>query len=132
MLGAQRQFIDEHQKHEIWLPNQIYKPGSWGSIGGEVFKIKNSGRQSYGTDKNIRGTANDPIYQTQLVGLESYQLDVPKGKYRSNHAYFAELIGNAIQSVLPYNLDSLIAVGKEVPPQRVFDVYLNDKLMIKI
>jgi beta-galactosidase len=128
-LGGQRQFID-NQQHEIWLPSQIYKPGSWGSVGGEVFKIKNSGRQSYGTDKNIRGTANDPIYQTQLVGLESYQLDVPKGKYEVT-LYFAELMGNGIQSVLPYNLDSLIAVSKEVPPQRVFDVYLNDKLIIK-
>lgn len=128
-LGSQRQFIDEH-KQEIWLPSQAYKTGSWGNIGGEVFKIKNSSRQTYGTDKNIRGTANDPIYQTQLVGLDSYQLDVPKGKYEVT-LHFAELMGNGIQSVLPYNLDSLIAVSKEVPPQRVFDVYLNDKLVIK-
>ena len=40
-------------------------------------------------------------------------------------------MGNGIQSALPYNLDSLVAVGKEVPPQRVFDVYLNDQLVIK-
>ncbi|MFA6278288.1 MAG: glycoside hydrolase family 2 TIM barrel-domain containing protein, partial [Pedobacter sp.] len=80
LLGSQRQFVNE-QKHEIWLPSQPYKAGSWGSVGGEAFKIKNSGRQSYGSDKNIRGTFNDPIYQTQLIGLESYQLDVPKGKY---------------------------------------------------
>lgn len=129
LLGSQRQFVDE-QKHEIWLPSQSYKPGSWGSVGGEAFKIKNSSRQSYGSDKNIRGTFNDPIYQTQLIGLESYQLDVPKGKYEVT-MHFAELMGNGIQSVLPYNLDSLIAVNKEVPPQRVFDVYLNDKLVIK-
>jgi beta-galactosidase len=129
VLGSQRQFVDE-QKHEIWLPSQPYKAGSWGSVGGEIFKIKNSSRQSYGSDKNIRGTFNDPIYQTQLIGIESYQLDVPKGKYEVT-MHFAELMGNGIQSVLPYNLDSLIAVSKEVPPQRVFDVYLNDKLVIK-
>ena len=40
-------------------------------------------------------------------------------------------MGNGIQSVLPYNLDSLVAEGKEVPPQRIFDVYLNGKLVIK-
>ncbi|WP_235524215.1 glycoside hydrolase family 2 TIM barrel-domain containing protein [Pedobacter sp. Hv1] len=129
VLGSQRQFIDE-QKQEIWFPSQPYQPGSWGHNGGEAFKIKNSGRQSYGTDKNIRGTFNDPIYQTQLLGLESYQLDVPKGKYEVT-LHFAELMGNGIQSVLPYNLDSLIAVSKDVPEQRIFDVYLNDKLVIK-
>lgn len=132
-LGSQRQFIDP-QKKEIWLPSQIYKAGSWGSIGGEPFKIKNSGRQAYGSDKNIRGTFNDPVYQTQLVGLEGYQLDVPKGKYEIT-LHFAELMGNGIQSVLPYNLDSLIEVSKsankEVPEQRIFDVYLNDKQIIK-
>ncbi|MEE1944483.1 glycoside hydrolase family 2 TIM barrel-domain containing protein [Pedobacter sp. KR3-3] len=132
-LGSQRQFIDFQQK-EIWLPSQAYKPGSWGSIGGEPFKIKNSGRQAYGSDKNIRGTFNDPVYQTQLVGLDGYQLDVPKGKYEVV-LHFAELMGNGIQSVLPYNLDSLIeaskSANKEVPEQRIFDVYLNDKLIIK-
>lgn len=129
LMGSQRQFIDQ-QKQEIWLPSKTYSEGSWGYIGGEAFKIKNSGRQSYGSDKNIRGTFNDPIYQTQLVGIDSYQLDVPKGKYEVT-LHFAELMGNGIQSVLPYNLDSLIAVSKEVPEQRIFDVYLNDKLVIK-
>jgi len=129
LLGSQRQFIDE-QKKEVWLPSQPYQQGSWGHIGGEAFKIKNSSRQVYGTDKNIRGTFNDPIYQTQLVGLDGYQLAVPKGKYEVI-LHFSELMGNGIQSVLPYNLDSLIAVSKEVPEQRVFDVLLNDKLVIK-
>ncbi|MES2651953.1 MAG: glycoside hydrolase family 2 TIM barrel-domain containing protein [Bacteroidota bacterium] len=128
LLGSQRQFID--QKNQIWLPSQTYQTGSWGSIGGEAFKVKSTSRQSYGTDKNIRGTANDPIYQTQLVGLEGYQLDVPRGKYEIT-LHLAELMGNGIQSVLPYNLDSLIAVDKVVPDQRIFDVYLNDKLIIK-
>lgn len=128
LLGGQRQYID-FNKNEIWLPGKTYSSNSWGHIGGEPFKIKNSSRQSYGTDKNIRGTADDPIYQTQLVGLEGYQLDVPKGKYEIT-LHFAELMGNGIQSVLPYNLDSLVATGNEVPPQRIFNVYLNDKLVI--
>lgn len=128
LLGSQRQFIDP--QNQIWLPSQTYQTGSWGSIGGEPFKVKSTSRHSYGTDKNIRGTVNDPIYQTQLVGLEKYQLDVPKGKYEVT-LHFAELMGNGIQSVLPYNLDSLMALDKAVPEQRVFDVYLNDKLVIK-
>ena len=129
LLGSQRQYLDL-QKQELWLPSKTYVDGSWGNIGGEAFKVKNSSRQTYGTDKNIRGTFNDPVYQTQLVGLDGYQLNVPKGKYEVT-LHFAELMGNGIQSVLPYNLDSLVAEGKEVPPQRVFDVYLNDKLVLK-
>lgn len=128
LLGSQRQFIDS--KDQLWLPSQAYTSGSWGSIGGEAFKVKNTSRQTYGTDKNINGTADDPIYQTQLVGLKGFQFDVPKGKYEVT-LHFAELMGNGIQSVLPYNLDSLVAVDKVVPEQRIFDVYLNDKLIIK-
>ncbi|SFG83182.1 glycoside hydrolase family 2 TIM barrel-domain containing protein [Pedobacter insulae] len=128
LMGSKRQFIDPKQ-HSIWLPSQLYENGSWGNIGGEPFKVKSTSRQSYGTDSNIKGTANDPIYQTQLVGLDGYQLDVPKGKYEVT-LHFAELMGNGIQSMLPYNLDSLIAVDKIIPEQRIFDVYLNDKLII--
>ncbi|RZK56538.1 MAG: DUF4982 domain-containing protein [Pedobacter sp.] len=128
LLGSQRQFVDE-ENQEVWLPNQIYKEGSWGSIGGEAFKPKNTSRQSYGSDKNIIGTLNDPIYQTQLIGLEAYQLDVPRGKYEIT-LHFAELAGTGA-STLPYNLDSLIAANKEIPEQRIFDVYLNEKQIIK-
>lgn len=128
LMGSQRQFIDNQQ--QIWLPSRAYEPNSWGHLGGEAFKIKNSGRMAYGSDKNIIGTQNDPIYQTQQVGIEGYQFSVPKGKYEIT-LHFAELMGNGIQTNLPYNLDSLIAGGKEVPPQRIFDVYLNGRLVIK-
>jgi beta-galactosidase len=128
LLGSQRQFIDD--KNQVWLPSVTYQSKNWGSLGGEAFKIKNSGRQQYGSDKDIKGTQNDPIYQTQLVGISGYVVNAPKGKYEVT-LHFAELMGNGIQTVLPYNLDSLIAEGKEVPPQRIFDVYLNDKLIIK-
>jgi len=128
LLGSQRQFIDD--KNQIWLPSKTFEKNSWGTIGGEPFKIKNSSRQQYGSDKDIKGTLNDPIYQTQAVGLEAFEVSASKGKYEVT-LHFAELMGNGIQSVLPYNLDSLIAKGKELPPQRIFDVYLNDKLVIK-
>ncbi len=128
LLGSQRQFLDD--QNQLWLPSKPYEQNSWGHIGGEPFKIKNSSRQLYGSDKNIIGTQNDPIYQTQSVGLDAYELAVPKGKYEVT-LHFAELMGNGIQSVLPYNLDSLVAEGKEVPSQRIFDVYLNGKQIIK-
>ncbi|RZL59739.1 MAG: glycoside hydrolase family 2 protein, partial [Pedobacter sp.] len=53
LLGSQRQFIDD--KNQIWLPSQAFTKGSWGAIGGQPFKIKNSSRQQYGSDKDIKG-----------------------------------------------------------------------------
>lgn len=128
LMGSRRQFIDD--ENQIWLPSPSHQTNDLGSNGGEAFKIKNSGRQQYGSDKDINGTQNDPIYQTQLVGINGYFLPTTKGKYEVT-LHFAELMGNGIQNVLPYNLDSLIAEGKELPPQRIFDVYMNDKLIIK-
>lgn len=127
IMGTSRQFLSNNQT--LWLPDKPYQKGSWGSIGGEAFKMKNASRQSYGTDKDILGTLDDPIYQTQLVGLLGYQLDVPNGKYEMI-LHFAELLGNGA-TALPYNLDSLVASGKEIPPQRIFDVELNGKQIIK-
>lgn len=127
LLGSQRQFIDS--KNQVWLPSKIYETNSWGSIGGETFKVKGNSRQSYGSDKNINGTIDDPIYQTQLLDLEAYYLAVPKGKYELT-LHFAELVGTG-PSNLPYNLDSLTATNKEIPEQRIFDVILNDKVIIK-
>jgi beta-galactosidase len=40
-------------------------------------------------------------------------------------------MGHGIQSVLPYNLDTLITTTNEAPRQRIFDVYINDKLAKK-
>ena len=77
LLGSQRQFIDD--KNQIWLPSKPHETNSWGHSSGEPFKIKNSYRQLYGSDKDIKGTLNDPIYQTQLVGIDPYEIGAPKG-----------------------------------------------------
>lgn len=60
LLGADRYYIDE-RRQQIWLPDQPYRPGSWGHIGGKPFKIANGGRLPYGTDKNIVGTMMIPF-----------------------------------------------------------------------
>jgi len=36
---------------------------------------------SFGTDVSVKGTENDPIYQTQPIGIEAYKFDVPDGTY---------------------------------------------------
>lgn len=54
-----------------WLPDQPYKPGSWGYIGGKA----------RGSTSEITNTIDGPIYQTWREGEIAYQIDAPKGDY---------------------------------------------------
>ncbi|PTS92432.1 glycoside hydrolase family 2 [Pedobacter sp. HMWF019] len=122
LLGAERYFIDE-QEHTLWIPDQAYRKGSWGYIGGAPFKGTNN-RISYGSDKNILGTDRDPIYQTQQVGLSAYKMDVPDGTYELT-LFFSELMGGPDKEALAYNLDN--NHQKEIQEQRIFNVNVNGK-----
>lgn len=125
LLGAKRYYLDEGRK-EIWLPDQPYRTGSWGYKGGAPFKV-NNGRQSYGTDKGITGTDDDPVYQTQQVGIQQYRLDVGQGQYELT-LHFAELEGTAAMP-LPYNLNQTGAA--DTAKNRIFDVYVNGNLVLE-
>jgi len=125
LLGAKRYYTDEHL-HQLWIPAQVYQKGSWGVIGGSEFKGTNN-RMSYGSDKNILGTADDPVYQTQQVGIEQFRFDVPDGEYELT-LYFAELIGGVTKEALAYNLDNNHVSEKE--EQRVFTVEVNGRVLL--
>ncbi|OKL42201.1 hypothetical protein A3841_07510 [Pontibacter flavimaris] len=127
LLGSKRMFIDELNQ-QVWLPDQAYRAGGWGHVGGEIFTFK-SNRQSYGTDKSIFGTDNDPIYQTQQVGIEKYKADVPDGQYEIT-LHFAELTGGEPKEALPYNLGGTEA-EEEKAEERIFDVYVNGLLVLE-
>lgn len=125
LLGARRYYID-NQLHQLWMPAQVYQKGSWGTIGGTAFTGTNN-RMSYGSDKNILGTDDDPVYQTQQVGLEQFKFDVPDGEYELT-LYFAELIGGATKEALAYNLDNNHVTEKE--EQRIFTVAVNGTVLL--
>jgi beta-galactosidase len=124
LLGANRYFTDDEQ--QLWIPDQPYKKGSWGSVGGKIFKITGNGRLPYGTDKNISATGNDPVYQTQQTGIKKYQFDLPDGSYELT-LHFAELLGGQVKE-LPYNLSDPERI--EPNGKRVFNVYVNGKLLL--
>jgi beta-galactosidase len=128
LLGANRYYVDE-LTHQIWQPDQPYQKGSWGSIGGKPYKEKN-GRQNAGSDKAIAGTDNDPVFQTQQVGIERYALDVPDGFYELT-LNFAELAGGKAKEALPYNLDGASTARGIQYAERIFDVYANGQLVIQ-
>lgn len=124
MLGSARYFIDE--KGEWWQPDQAYQKGRWGSIGGKSFRIENNAWLPYGTDKNIIGTNNDPVYQTQQTGIRQYRLDVPPGKYELTF-HFAELLGGKAR-ILPYNLNGKEREDKN--EKRIFTVHVNGQTIL--
>lgn len=124
LLGANRYFVDDEKQQ--WIPDQPYREGSWGFVGGNTFSIPNNNRLPYGTDKNIAGTNNDPIYQTQQIGIKKYKLDVPAGEYELI-LHFAELLGGQVRE-LPYNLSDPERI--EPNGKRIFNVYVNGKLLL--
>ena len=126
LLGANRYFIDE-ESQLTWVPGRPYVQGGWGAIGGTAFKMAGSSRQSYGNDKAISGTDKDPVYQTQLVDIQGYRLDVPAGGYELT-LHFAELQG-AAAAPLAYNLSSGNTSGESA--QRVFNVTVNGQPLLQ-
>lgn len=127
LLGAKRYYIDEHQK-QLWIPGQAYKQGAWGVIGGEPYKGNNN-RITYGSDKSIWTTDNDPIYQTQQVDIKQYKLDVPNGDYELT-LLFAELVGGESKEALAYNLDNNHA-KEQADGERIFNVKVNGILLLQ-
>jgi beta-galactosidase len=127
-LGDYRYFNDNLSR-QIWIPEQVYKPGSWGYIGGKVFSLENSQRQSYGTDKNILNTDLDPIYATQRIGIEQFKFDVPAGDYELV-LHFAELLSDEKKEDLIYNLSSQNQQDKFI--ERVFTIVVNDKQTLQL
>ncbi len=123
LMGAQRTFADS--KGQLWIPNKEYSNGSWGSEGGKAFKLP-KGQLPYGTDKNIKGTDDDPVFQTQLAGIQSYVLDVPDGNYEISFC-FAELLGGRVEGMV-YNLTDGDRTEQE--SKRIFSVMANDKIVL--
>ncbi|MEI6950529.1 glycoside hydrolase family 2 TIM barrel-domain containing protein [Paraflavisolibacter sp. H34] len=120
-LGDKRFFFDE-KTGQTWIPEQEYRPGSWGYVGGNVFTMKNSTRVSYGTSKNVLGTDLDPVYQTQRTGIQQFKLDAPDGDYEIT-LHFAELISPKKEGDLVFNLG--FGGPTDEFQQRSFNVSIN-------
>lgn len=121
MLGSDRYFQDD-VSGTAWMPEQEYREGSWGYIGGSAFLPKSGSGTLPCSSLDILGTINDPVFQTQRVGIEAFKADVPAGKYYI-YLYFAEIAVKKDGKPQPYNLGSEVAGEKE--EERVFSVAVN-------
>lgn len=102
MLGSPRYFEDR-AANVAWVPEQEYKPGSWGFIGGTSYRRQTGFGTMLGSDIDIHGTDMNPIFQTQRVGIKSFKADVPNGEY-SVYLHWAELESDKEREALVYNL----------------------------
>ena len=102
MLGSPRYFEDR-AANVAWIPEQEYKLGSWGFIGGTSYRRQTGFGTMLGSDIDIHGTDMNPIFQTQRVGIKSFKADVPNGEY-SVYLYWAELESDKEREALVYNL----------------------------
>lgn len=102
MLGSPRYFEDR-AANVAWIPEQEYKPGSWGFIGGTSYRRQTGFGTMLGSDIDIHGTDMNPIFQTQRVGIKSFKADVPNGEY-SVYLHWAELESDKKREALAYNL----------------------------
>ena len=119
LLGASRYF-QEPRTDVTWIPEQEYKPGSWGFVGGQPNRQKTRHGSQPASAANILGTDCDPMYQTQRISLEAFKADLPAGNY-SVYLHFAELAGKVKASVYNLGNEAISVDGQE----RVFDVLIN-------
>lgn len=105
-----------------WIPEKEYGPGTWGYIGGERYRLKTSKGFLPGTNKDILGTVNNPIFQTQREGIKSFRADVPDGKYYV-YLYFAELTSDESVAFNASSLGNVALENKAV--DRIFNVSIN-------
>lgn len=119
MLGSPRYF-DDRTAGVAWIPEQEYRPGSWGYVGGRA--LRRPGTGWLGSAADIFGTQTNPVFQTQRIGIEAFRADVPDGRY-SIYLYWAELDADQQREALAYNLgaDDAATAYKG----RRFDVKVN-------
>ncbi|MDO7174035.1 glycoside hydrolase family 2 TIM barrel-domain containing protein [Mariniflexile sp. AS56] len=121
LLGSKRIYEDKKQSI-IWIPEKAYQAGSWGFVGGEPYQPKTKYGSLPSSELDIIDSENDPIYQTQRVGIEQFKLDVPDGKYAIT-LHWAELESDKEHEKLVYNLgDDKV---KEDISDRVYNILIN-------
>ncbi|WP_439185606.1 glycoside hydrolase family 2 TIM barrel-domain containing protein [Carboxylicivirga taeanensis] len=99
----------------VFMPDRPYEKGSWGYINGEA--MERGDRP--GTTAEIKGTQEDPLFQTRREGEMAYRFDVEPGTYELTLG-FADL--NYYGQPLAYDLGNGTINDKSIS---VFNIALN-------
>ena len=124
-------YFEDRTADICWIPEQSYRPGSWGYIGGEAYRRKTAFGSLLGANQDILGTDQNPIFQTQRRGIEAFKADVADGNY-SVYLYWAELESDRKKEALVYNLGADIDADNSLQgAPRIFSVLVNGKPVLK-
>ena len=107
----------------VWFPSQAYKPGSWGHVGGNMYR---SSRTRIGTQAYIFNTEDQPLFQTMQDSLSAFKLDVSDGEYELE-LLFAEVEPNMKPTNVLYDLSSSKNPNK-TGINRMFNIRINGLL----
>ena len=115
-------FFSDPINNTTWLPDQPYKTGSFGYVGGDIFR---AGEGKIGHQSDVNQTRNVPLYQTFRFGLSDYKFDVADGEYEVE-LYFADLGGKSSKTI--YDVSESEGKGKEISQ---FSVLLNGNKVLE-
>ncbi len=121
LMGTHRYFEDR-AGGQIWIPEQEYRPGSWGYVGGERMYQQYSSGHRPAFEADIIGTDLDPLFQTQRAGMDTFKADVPDGRYLV-YLYFADLTEPFRGKPMLYGLGNEVVSSGET--NRIFSVSIN-------
>lgn len=128
-VGSTSQYIDAAGL--VWEADQPSARGAWGCTGGAPAS----------TNRNILGSADDPLYQSVRQGITSCRFDVPDGRYEvelrfaehysqqpGERVFSVSLNGNSVIA----NLDLVKERGALRAEARVFQVNATDRQGVTI
>ena len=120
-------YFEDRVAGSCWMPEQEYTPGGWGYVGGKAYRRSGRKTMIIGTDSDIIGTDNDPLFQTQRIGMEAFKADLPDGEY---YVYldFAELF---VPKTAVYAENLGMDNKGEKSVSRVFSVDINGRRMLQ-
>ena len=106
-------FYTSAQSGLTWVPDQPYRPGSWGYLGG----------REHSTQTEILGTEDGPLFQTLRRGIQGYRFDVPAGTYELE-LLLADPFATSASSAYLLGRD-----GSSAHSTASFRLYLGDQLL---
>jgi beta-galactosidase len=120
-VGSNCFFIDPIN-NVTWFPDQAYKTGGFGYVGGEIFRTSDT---RIGHQSEVNLTRNVPLYQTFRYGLTDYKFDVADGEYEVE-LHFSDLESKIQKSI--YDVNDKEENTKEIS---TFNVAINDDKVLE-
>jgi beta-galactosidase len=115
-------FFTDPVNNVTWMPDQPYKSGGFGFVGGEIYRPTEG---KIGHQSEVFQTRNVPLYQTFRYGLSDYKFDVADGEYEVE-LHFAGFGTKLSKSI--YDVSESEEKGNETSQ---FNVLLNGTLALE-